>query len=313
MQQRINSANLWPGKTSFMTQKLKFTFALMLLAMNLHAQQLFWFIENSRIGYKNLNGVTIIQPQYGMAGNFIDGITYAVAGVGTNPGKFGFIDQKGNWVIQPEFDAADDFREGLARVLKNGKWGYIDTNGKMIIAPQFRLCFSFLNGFAKASVDNINWGLINKEGRFVIESVYSDITSPGIEEVLAVKKTIRSKWQLINIKNEPVSEKEFTGARDFSEGLAPARDSSGKWGFINAKGNWVIEPGYTNAASFSEGLAAVETGYTNWGFIDRFNTFLIQPGYDRQSHFKKGFALVEKGKTYMYIDKTGKVVLPFEK
>jgi len=296
-----------------MPQKLKFTFALLLLAMNLQAQQLFWFIENSRIGYKNMNGVTIIQPQYGMAGNFIDGITYAVAGVGTIPGKFGFIDQKENWVIPPEFDAADDFKEGLARVLKNGKWGYINTKGKMIIAPYFRLCFSFLNGYAKASVDNTNWGLINTEGKFVIEPVYSDITSPGNEQVFAVKKTISSKWQLINIKKEPVSDKEFTGVRDFSEGLAPARDSSGKWGFINAKGDWVIEPVYTNAASFSEGLAAVETGYTSWGFINRFNIFIIKPGYDRQSRFIQSFALAEKGNFYMYIDKTGKVVLQFEK
>ena len=82
---------------------------------------------------------------------------------------------------------------------------------------------------------------------------------------------------------------------------------------IYAKGEWVIVPVYTNAASFSGGLAAVETDYAKWGFIDKFNTFLIKPEYDRQSAFKQGFALVEKGKYYMYINKTGEVVLQFEK
>ena len=223
------------------------------------------------------------------------------------------IDKKGNWVIQPDFDDADDFTEGLAPVLENGKWGFINRKGKMIIAPQFRLCFAFINGHAKASNENNNWGLIDTEGKFVIEPEYYDITDMGKEKVLAVKKTIGSKWQIINILKDPVSEKEFSLVRNFAEGLAPARDETDKWGFINAKGEWVIVPVYTNAASFSGGLAAVETDYAKWGFIDKFNTFLIKPEYDRQSAFKQGFALVEKGKYYMYINKTGEVVLQFEK
>ena len=58
-----------------MKQKLTCTIALLVLTISLQAQQLFWFIENSKIGYKNLTGATIIQPKYGMAGNFTNGIT----------------------------------------------------------------------------------------------------------------------------------------------------------------------------------------------------------------------------------------------
>lgn len=300
-------------KILIMIKKIKLSIAFLALAINMQAQNLFWFIENNKVGFKDINGTSVIKPQFAMAGNFINGITYAGKGENAVGAKYGFIDSKGKWIIQPDFDAADDFAEAKARVLKNNKWGYINTAGKMIIEPRFRLCYSFLNGYAKATTDNKNWGLIDSKGNFVIEPVYYDITDIGKEGVLAVKETVSSKWKLINLKKELVSNKEFGLVRNFSQGLAAARDENDKWGFINSKGEWVIEPKYTNAASFSEGLAAVETDYSNWGFIDKSNAVLIKPIYDRQAVFLNGFAKVEKGNEYMYIDKTGKVVLSFAK
>ncbi|MBK8610078.1 MAG: WG repeat-containing protein [Chitinophagaceae bacterium] len=296
-----------------MTKKIKYLIILMILACQANAQNLFWFIENQQIGFKNAAGVTVIKPRFAMAGQFTNGIAYAGTGTNQIGARYGFINEKGNWVIQPQFDAADDFAEGRARVLKNGKWGYINTKGKMIINPQFSLCYDFTNGFAVASKDNKTWGLIDSTGKFIMEPTYNNITNVGKDRVLAVKKTIGSPWKLINIKNESVSEKEFSLVRDFTDGIAPARDKNDKWGFINVQGDWVIEPVYTNAASFSEGLAAVEINYANWGFIDKNNSLKIKPEFDRSALFENGAALVEKGDEYLYINKTGNIILRFNK
>jgi hypothetical protein len=49
--------------------------------------------------------------------------------------KVGFIKKDGTWAIQPEFDAASDFQNGLSCVRVNKLWGLIDKNGKHIIEP----------------------------------------------------------------------------------------------------------------------------------------------------------------------------------
>ncbi len=50
---------------------------------------------------------------------------------------YGYIDAKGEYVIEPQFVSAGDFdREGLALVQMNtGRWGYINEKGDFIFTP----------------------------------------------------------------------------------------------------------------------------------------------------------------------------------
>lgn len=50
----------------------------------------------------------------------------------------------------------------------------------------------------------------------------------------------------------------YTGAGDFSEGLAAVK-KDGLWGYIDTDGNYAVEPKFYSAWAFSEGLAAVQT------------------------------------------------------
>ena len=43
-------------------------------------------------------------------------------------GKYGFIDQSGNFVIPSIYDDASNFSEGFAAVKQKGKWGYISKD-----------------------------------------------------------------------------------------------------------------------------------------------------------------------------------------
>ena len=40
-------------------------------------------------------------------------------------GKWGFVDEDGNWVIEHKFDNTDNFSEGFANIEMNYKRGYI--------------------------------------------------------------------------------------------------------------------------------------------------------------------------------------------
>ncbi|HLY27314.1 MAG TPA: WG repeat-containing protein [Aggregatilineales bacterium] len=85
-------------------------------------------------------------------------------------GSYGFIDTTGKLVIQPTFGLAQRFSDGLALVVNddNGKYGFIDRTGKIIIAPQYDHAGDFIDGLAVAFQGGKN-GWIDKTGRLVIQ------------------------------------------------------------------------------------------------------------------------------------------------
>jgi hypothetical protein len=64
------------------------------------------------------------------------------------PLAWGYMDTKGNFAIEPQFGLALPFSEGLAAVrVKNG-FGYIDSTGKFVIPPQFEQAGPFVDDLA---------------------------------------------------------------------------------------------------------------------------------------------------------------------
>lgn len=47
-------------------------------------------------------------------------------------GKYGYINENGDFVIEPKFDHAGEFEDGIARVYLNGKYFYINTKGEEV-------------------------------------------------------------------------------------------------------------------------------------------------------------------------------------
>ncbi|OPZ92615.1 MAG: KWG Leptospira [Firmicutes bacterium ADurb.Bin419] len=50
-------------------------------------------------------------------------------------GKYGYIDESGNFIIDAKFDDGEEFKEGLAPVKLKEKWGFINKKGKYIWKP----------------------------------------------------------------------------------------------------------------------------------------------------------------------------------
>lgn len=59
-------------------------------------------------------------------------------------GRWGFINDKGEWVVNPQFAWVGEFTEqGLCVVRNEEQYGYIGLDGKYIINPQFETDFHF--------------------------------------------------------------------------------------------------------------------------------------------------------------------------
>lgn len=174
-----------------------------------------------------------------------------------------------------KYDRLYSFHEGLARVEKDGKFGYIDKLGKEIIPCKYDDAEDFNDGIAVVKI-NEKCGCINSKGRIKIPLRYQEIYY-------------------------------------YSDGLFPVKVDD-KWGYMNQKGEIVVPCEYEWVYDFFEGMAAVESEDDKIGFIDSIGQLVIPCQYDELfdgAGFSEGLCGVRKDDTWGYIDKNGKVEIPF--
>lgn len=158
------------------------------------------------------------------------------------------------------------------------------------------------------SVKAGNYGYIDKTGKLVIKSQFSEVKN--FSQGLAAVK-IADKWGYTNKTGKLVIEPEFNDARSFSEGLAAVKLDD-KWGYIDTTGKMVVTQEFNDTYGFFEELAAVEIN-SRWGYIDRTGKFVIKPQFGSVYSFSEGLAaVVNDGYELGYIDKTGKQIISIE-
>ena len=211
-----------------------------------------------------------------------------------------------------KYDELDNFHEGLAKVCKNNKYGFIDKLGHEIIPCVYDEAEDFKFGVSIV-VKNKKKGAINQYDDMVIPCKYDYISSFG-EDSLAVA-SLNEKSGFIDLKGNIVIPFNYEFCNNFSEGLA-AVQKDGLYGFINKKGELVIPCKYTNLyneCGFCEGLAGVSidggsVGIVDdkWGYIDKTGKIAIpfQDGLTG-APFSSGLSVKYRGGMTMSFDKNG--------
>jgi hypothetical protein len=138
-------------------------------------------------------------------------------------GKYGFIDENGDWLIKPSFDSTGVFFKGFADVYKNEKAGLINSNGKLVVEYKYEYIEYYNDKIALVGIDNA--------------------------------------FNLVHFDQKILFDKNFYDVGDFSEGFAPVKFSeNGKWGYLNEKGEIKIDTLYDYADIFEDGNGLVELG-----------------------------------------------------
>lgn len=187
------------------------------------------------------------------------------------------------------------------------KYGIIDREGNYVVEPIYDDISSFSEGLAIISLDD-KYGVINKKGEIVVEPQYDRIY--GFEEGLA-KFEFNDKWGIIDKEGNIVVKPQYDFISNFEDGLARVRVGAypnGKEGIIDRDGNILIEPKYDTICDFHNGLACVKTD-NKYGFIDKTGKAVVEPKYDKVGgNFNNGFAVVYIGEERSFIDTKGNVI-----
>ncbi len=132
-------------------------------------------------GYIDTNGNWKIEPKFAYAGDFYNGIAVVtVFEDGTYNAQYLMIDTSGNQIadLSDFYNIYEDKRD-LLRAAKwieegvIGKLGYIDYTGALVIDAIYDNCGAFAEDMSFARVQyNGLWGMIDKEGNWLIEAKF---------------------------------------------------------------------------------------------------------------------------------------------
>jgi len=131
----------------------------------------------AQFAYINTKGDIVSQARYEMALPYHDGL----ASVRSFAERFKFIDLDGKTVIPPQFMDGGEFAEGLAPVEAQTpagvRWGYIDKQGKMVIEAQYTNALVFGEGLAPVQTMEGKWGFIDAKNKMVIPAQWDQAGS----------------------------------------------------------------------------------------------------------------------------------------
>lgn len=303
---------------------------------------------SDKYGYIDRNQNYVIPPKFDLAKDF-DSSGFAAVNIGYKPnydpmtdmkplsmGKWGFIDEQGNYVIEPKYDELVAMKNGVAIVKLNEKYGYVNLNTNVVIEPVYDEA-QFVGSGIAAVVLNNKIGAIDQYGQIVLEPNYTAVSefTNGIAKF--------NRFDLVNDKivgyvgwfnEEGKILVEAQSLYYFAEGInfddnghawvtltAEGAESIGKGSagysvIIDINGNIVVMPSVKTSyiSSYSNnGLAYVrveEDGQkSRYGYIDTEGNVVIEPIYDGATNFyDDGYAIVKQNDKKYIIKANGEKV-----
>ena len=193
------------------------------------------------------------------------------------PGKRGYINiNTGRIIIDAE---ANDYRkawvfsDGLAAVMKDGKIGFINAKNEVVIPFQFDYSdkcrmydfgYVFHNGYCIMTNANGDLGLIDKNGKWIVEPEYDEIWEPHDSGYRIIVKD--SKHGVLDAMCNLVYPAEYGYVDVLSDGFILTKDGK-KWQ-VDFEGNTVQPFMFDNTYYLNYPIGYNECGEIQYAFAD---------------------------------------------
>lgn len=243
-------------------------------------------------------------------------------------GKYGFIDENGDWIIQPQYDGGEDFYEYEFTFVKKGnKWGLISQKGEVVLPfaydkPGYGEYDEGLIPVSKAKKHGI---VDKKSGTEVIPGIYDKplrfqenfYWMDGML-ILAVKEKKaglidRNGNVIINLVYDDSEEPFIPIESTLKAGIIQASQNKKK-GLLDNKGNLLVPFQYEdiNPREYPDTLLFDIKANGKYGIYSaEMKRELAPPVYDNAIFFEEGgLAIVSRKKKYGLVDQQGKEVMP---
>lgn len=162
-------------------------------------------------------------------------------------GKYGLIDFSGNQILFPEYDEIYSLK-GILRTLvikKDSKYGIFNTSSKTIAVNSiYDSIQPFGTTYSEGYIvedGNKMFGLVNSEGKVILENKYNQIMKVSGQDKYVVKEGVKTK--LISKDGESLLESGFDEIISIN-GDNLVIKNAGKYGIMTQSGDIVIDAAY---------------------------------------------------------------------
>ena len=302
--------------------------------------KLYLFFDGSKWGYVDQHGVVVVSPRFEIADQFNERLARVYD---EDRKQYGYIRTDGSWAFHLPDDcvASHQFSEGLAWFRRESCFGLLNRDGEVIVEPKYSDAKDFSEGLATFGfregcdcnreydpdrdffdkrLPREKWGVIDRSGNVVVAPTFPDLAS--FREGLSV--TTRDHWSFIDrdgmvcltldhlVKSSARYIKHvrsFSGERSmvYLDGRAPE-----KLGvlIIDRRGQ-IVGTEFRDVSfrgDFSEGLVMAEKS-GKCGYYDTEARLAIEHKFDDGGDFHGGICRAQLGSEWMFIDRSGAVVL----
>lgn len=262
------------------------------------------FRDGVKWGFSNVDRKIIIPPSFDRVTSFNYGLSLVY-----DDGKFGAIDQKGNFVFPLDSIALMQLDSNLfivgKRIESKIKMGVINRNGQIII-PQIYKSIRFKDSILELEDENRKVGVCNLDGQTLIPVEY-DFIEIFNDNLCVVSKD--ENHALFTMKGKQLTKFEYMVIGDFRFGLSKVRKGD-LFGYINKLGKEIRPINYEMNYPFSEGFAVIKKN-SKYGLIDTLGKVIIKPKYDYLNDIHLGVASYIKDGKWGLVDIKGiEVTLP---
>lgn len=221
-------------------------------------------------------------------------------------GKWGFVDSMGHQSIPFDFDFAENFQNGLAIVRVEENWGVIDKNGEFVIQPEFsRIERIISNGqhYFKTFDQKPRYGYVDTNGLVALKPEFRQVMAHK-DGVMSVKQS--GRWQHISFGGNALYAENFESIQPFQHGIFPVRKNNG-WAILDRDGNAL--PGlYDKVEAIGRNVVwAKSNGYLK--LLDSLGNVLSQKKYTEVQLTQSNTSIVKLKGKYGYLSPRGKFIL----
>ena len=209
------------------------------------------------------------------------------------------------------------------RLEQFGNYGYVDVKGNVAISPRFSVARPFSGGVAVVSYNNVNFGLVDRNGgevssfRYKRIGRFNDGLAPFNTDLYGMNfQGMEPRCGYIDTEGREVIPAKWDDAAEFSEmraavmrfGTNSEDFYDARWGYIATNGQLVVPLKYHEAYPFSCGLARVFVKGLGYGYIDRQGNEVVPCKYQEAEDFHDFRAKVKQYDRVLTIDETGQIV-----
>lgn len=147
-----------------------------------------------------------------------------------------YLANTGDLLCSDKFINANDFDMFcIALVQTKEGFGLLDRNGKFLVAPQYEIISSFGPSGLYQIKKSGKYGIVSKEGSIILPPDYIQMDSWNEDDLIWIKDH-SNKWGLINKDGEIIISPKFDYRENLTRNSYSVVVSDGKYGIINGEG-----------------------------------------------------------------------------